>query len=201
MSRTRRPPALEMPSLESRLMSYLMLVVAILAQSVPPAPPARAAGVRAAARVRHTAAARSPISKAWWRTSRAPTWCSSASSTTIRTRTASKLALLDGLRRRTVAPTVSLEMFERDVQSVVDKLSRRVDCRSRSSCRRAGRGPATRPTTARWSRSAKREGWTVVAANVPRRIASAVAKIRRARDPAAARRRIGRCGSRARMSP
>ena len=52
---------------------------------------------------------------------RAPTWSSSASSTTIPTRTGSNTRSLSGLRRRRIAPTVSLEMFERDVQDALDR--------------------------------------------------------------------------------
>ena len=84
-------------------------------------------------------------------------------------------ALLAGLRRRKVAPTVSLEMFERDVQGVVDRYLA---------------GSIAEPQFLQESRPwpryatdyraliemAKGEGWTVVAANLPRRLASAVAK-------------------------
>ena len=48
----------------------------------------------------------------------APTWCSSASSTTIRTRTGSRRACSRAARAGTSPLTVSLEMFERDVQDV-----------------------------------------------------------------------------------
>ena len=84
-------------------------------------------------------------------------------------------ALLDGLLRRKSPAVVSLEMFERDVQPRLDDYL-------------AGRVPedeflkSSRP----WPRyatdyrpmveTAKGRGWTVVAANVPRRIASAVSK-------------------------
>ena len=84
-------------------------------------------------------------------------------------------ALLGGLRRRKVAPTVSLEMFERDVQAVVDKYLAGSIAESQFL-------QESRP----WPRyatdyrplveMAKSEGWTVVAANLPRRVASAVAK-------------------------
>lgn len=84
-------------------------------------------------------------------------------------------ALLAGLRRRKIAPTVSLEMFERDVQGVVDRYLA---------------GTIAEPQFLQESRPwpryasdyrpliemAKHEGWTVVAANLPRRVASAVAK-------------------------
>jgi uncharacterized iron-regulated protein len=84
-------------------------------------------------------------------------------------------ALLGGLRRRKVTPAVSLEMFERDVQGVVDRYLA---------------GSIAEPQFLQESRPwpryatdyrplvemAKSEGWAVVAANLPRRVASAVAK-------------------------
>ena len=84
-------------------------------------------------------------------------------------------ALLSGLRRRRIAPTVSLEMFERDVQPTIDGYLS---------------GAITEPQLLKdarpWPRYAtdyrslielaKAEGWPVVAANVPRRFASAIAK-------------------------
>ena len=78
-------------------------------------------------------------------------------------------------------------------------------CRSRSSTTCAGTiGEASSSRSARpWPRYAtdyrplvefaKREGWPVVAANVPRRIASAVAKIGAGRRSSSCRRRIGCC--------
>ena len=84
-------------------------------------------------------------------------------------------ALLSGLRRRRVPATVSMEMFERDVQGVLDRYLA-------GSIAEAQFLQESRP----WPRYAtdyrplvelaKREGWTVVAANVPRRFASTVAK-------------------------
>jgi uncharacterized iron-regulated protein len=84
-------------------------------------------------------------------------------------------ALLSGLWRRKIGPTVSLEMFERDVQGMVDRYLS---------------GAIAEPEFLKESRPwpryatdyrplvelAKREGWAVVAANVPRRFASTVAK-------------------------
>ena len=84
-------------------------------------------------------------------------------------------AILEGLERRQRAPIVSLEMFERDVQPVVDAYLA---------------GTATEEDTLKASRPwpryrtdyrplvelAKANRWPVIAANVPRRIASAVAK-------------------------
>ena len=84
-------------------------------------------------------------------------------------------ALLAGLLRRKVAPTVSLEMFERDVQGAVDRYL-------------AGSmgEPQFLQESRPWPRyatdyrplieMAKSEGWAVIAANLPRRIASALAK-------------------------
>jgi uncharacterized iron-regulated protein len=84
-------------------------------------------------------------------------------------------ALMSGLRRRRVAAVVSLEMFERDVQGTLDRyLSGAIG------------EPEFLKTSRPWPRyatdyrplveMAKREGWPVVAANVPRRVASSVAK-------------------------
>ena len=85
-----------------------------------------------------------------------------------------ELAILEGLARRGAPVTLSLEMFERDVQTSVDAYV-------------AGGGEeeflkASRP----WPRYAtdyrpllefaKARNWPVVAANVPRRIAAAVAQ-------------------------
>lgn len=84
-------------------------------------------------------------------------------------------ALLAGLERRKRAPVVSLEMFERDAQGVLDAYL-------------AGRLPEEEALkTARpWPRyatdyrplveKARERGWPVIAANVPRRLAQAVAK-------------------------
>jgi uncharacterized iron-regulated protein len=84
-------------------------------------------------------------------------------------------ALMSGLRRRRVAAAVSLEMFERDVQGTLDRyLSGAIG------------EPEFLKESRPWPRyttdyrplveMAKREGWPVVAANVPRRVASSVAK-------------------------
>jgi uncharacterized iron-regulated protein len=84
-------------------------------------------------------------------------------------------AILDGLQRRKVTPVVSLEMFERDVQSLLDGyLAGRVSEEELLKGARPWPRYATdyRPLV----ETAKRRGWTVLAANVPRRIASAVAK-------------------------
>jgi uncharacterized iron-regulated protein len=84
-------------------------------------------------------------------------------------------AVLDGLTRRKVPLTVSLEMFERDVQGTLDAYLA-------GSIGEEEFVKASRP----WPRyatdyralveMAKARGWSVIASNVPRRIASAVAK-------------------------
>ena len=84
-------------------------------------------------------------------------------------------ALLSGLRRRRVAPTVSLEMFERDVQDVLDRyLSGAI------TEQQLLEGSRPWPRYATDYRAlvelAKAEGWSVVAANLPRRFASDIAK-------------------------
>lgn len=84
-------------------------------------------------------------------------------------------AILEGLHRRKVSPVVSLEMFERDVQSGIDAyLAGRVG------------EPETLKASRPWPRYAtdyrplvelaRANRWAVIAANVPRRLASAVAK-------------------------
>jgi uncharacterized iron-regulated protein len=84
-------------------------------------------------------------------------------------------AILDGLRRRGVTVTVSLEMFERDIQPGLNSyLSGGID--------EGGFLKSSRP----WPRyatdyrpiveMARIQGWPVIAANVPRRFASSVAK-------------------------
>ena len=86
-----------------------------------------------------------------------------------------EVALLEGLHRRKVRPVVSLEMFERDVQPVINSyLSGQVPEEELQKTARPWPRYATdyRPLV----EAAKQHGWTVVAANVPRRIASAVAK-------------------------
>lgn len=86
-----------------------------------------------------------------------------------------ELAILEGLRRRGEVVTVSLEMFDRDVQAALNQYLN-------SASSEADFLKASRP----WPRYAsdyrplieyaKAHGWPVVAANVPRRHASAVAK-------------------------
>jgi uncharacterized iron-regulated protein len=84
-------------------------------------------------------------------------------------------AILEGLRRRRVAVTVSLEMFERDVQDRMDKyLSGSISEAEFLKDSRPWPRYATdyRPLV----ELARAQGWPVVASNVPRRHAAAVAK-------------------------
>ena len=84
-------------------------------------------------------------------------------------------AILDGLHRRKRAPVVSLEMFERDVQAVLDSyLAGRT---TEEELLKTSRPPSRYMTDYRpIVETAKQRGWPVIASNVPRRIASAVAK-------------------------
>jgi uncharacterized iron-regulated protein len=84
-------------------------------------------------------------------------------------------AILEGLDRRKLRAVVSLEMFERDVQPLLDGyLSGRMSEEELLQTARPWLRYATdyRPLV----EAAKQRGWAVVAANVPRRIASAIAK-------------------------
>jgi uncharacterized iron-regulated protein len=84
-------------------------------------------------------------------------------------------ALLEGLLRRDVAPTVSLEMFERDVQPLIDAYL--AGTKSESEMLEGGRPwPRYKTDYRLLVELAKANGWPVVASNVPRRLASAVAK-------------------------
>src|SRR4029453_5084128 len=84
-------------------------------------------------------------------------------------------AILDGLSRRREPVTVSLEMFERDVQPVVDRYL--AGAITEAQFLQEGRPWPRYATDYRGLvELAKKEGWTVVAANVPRRLASEVAK-------------------------
>jgi uncharacterized iron-regulated protein len=84
-------------------------------------------------------------------------------------------AILQGLMRRRVAVTVSLEMFERDVQTVVDNyLAGSIDEEAFLKSSR----PWPRYLTDYRSliEMARGHGWPVVAANVPRKLAAEVSK-------------------------
>ena len=175
-------------------MSFLMLVVTIVAQAAAAAsPPPDACPSACTTR----AAARSPTSRAWWPIWLAPTSCSSASSTTMDDASARR-----GAARWTASPEGRSDGFARDVRA------------GRAGCRRtrylAGSIAESQflQESRPWPRyatdyrplveMAKSEGWTVVAANLPRRVASAVAKSGSRRSNSCRRRSRAR-GGQARM--
>jgi uncharacterized iron-regulated protein len=86
-----------------------------------------------------------------------------------------ELAILEGLLRRRIRPVLSLEMFERDVQPALDGyLSGRL---AEAEFMKTSRPWPSYPGAYRGMvELARAHGWTVVAANVPRPIASSVAK-------------------------
>lgn len=86
-----------------------------------------------------------------------------------------EMAILEGLRRRGAAVTVSLEMFERDVQGALNEY---LASGSTEADFLKGSRPWPRYTTDYRAlvEFAKANGWPVIAANVPRRFASEVAK-------------------------
>ena len=88
-------------------------------------------------------------------------------------------AILEGLRRRAVLVTLSFEMFERDVQPKMDQYLTGAITESEFL---AGTRPWPRYATdyRPLVEMARSLGWPVVAANVPRRYASDVAKTGRA---------------------
>ena len=84
-------------------------------------------------------------------------------------------AVLDGMFRRKISPVVSLEMFERDVQPAIDAyLSGRVG--EEETLKFARPWPRYTTDYRGLVERAKANGWPVIAANVPRRIAQDVAK-------------------------
>jgi len=84
-------------------------------------------------------------------------------------------AVLEGLMRRHVAVTVSLEMFERDVQATLDGYL--AGSTSEEDFLKASRPWPRYATDYRpLVEIAKANAWPVVAANVPRKYAAAVAK-------------------------
>jgi uncharacterized iron-regulated protein len=84
-------------------------------------------------------------------------------------------AILDGLRRRSVSVILSLEMFERDVQPMVTAYLDGTT--SEDEFLKASRPWPRYATDYRaLVETAKAERWPVIAANVPRRYASEVAK-------------------------
>jgi len=85
-------------------------------------------------------------------------------------------AILDGLRRRGIAVTLSLEMFERDTQADVD--SYLAGTVSEEDFLKSSRPWPRYATDYRaLVELARAQGWPVVASNVPRRLASSVAKM------------------------
>lgn len=84
-------------------------------------------------------------------------------------------ALLEGLKRRKVSPVVSLEMFERDVQGLLDAYLEGT-ATEEDTLKSARPWPRYKTDYRPLVEMARAEKWPVVAANVPRRIASAVAK-------------------------
>ena len=84
-------------------------------------------------------------------------------------------AILDGLHRRKITPTLSLEMFERDAQPHLDAYvagtmtEEEMLTQSRPWPRYAG-------DYRRMVEMARERRWTIVAANVPRRFAAEVSK-------------------------
>ena len=83
-------------------------------------------------------------------------------------------AILQGLQRRNVKPVVSLEMFERDVQGALDAyLAGRIG--EEETLKGARPWPRYASDYRPLVEMARAQGWPVIASNVPRRIASAVA--------------------------
>ena len=84
-------------------------------------------------------------------------------------------AILDGLHRRKVTPVLSLEMFERDTQGVLnDYLAGRIT--EEEMLKTSRPWPRYATDYRRMVEMARERNWTVVAANVPRRLAADVSK-------------------------
>ncbi len=84
-------------------------------------------------------------------------------------------AILDGLRRRGVPVTLSLEMFERDAQPGVNSyLAGGIT--EEDFLKSSGPWPRYSTDYRTLVEMARAQGWPVVAANVPRRFASSVAR-------------------------
>ncbi|MGH9307992.1 MAG: ChaN family lipoprotein, partial [Vicinamibacterales bacterium] len=86
-----------------------------------------------------------------------------------------ELALLEGMHRRGVPMVVSLEMFERDVQAALDRYLAGA-LAEKEFLTEARPWPRYATDYRAIIELAKAHGWPVVAANVPRRFASEVAK-------------------------
>ena len=86
-----------------------------------------------------------------------------------------EVAVLEGLNRRKLTPILSLEMFERDAQpSLNDYLSGQIS--EEEMLKRSRPWPRYATDYRRMVELAREHHWTVVAANVPRRLASEVSK-------------------------
>lgn len=84
-------------------------------------------------------------------------------------------AILDGLHRRGVSVTLSLEMFERDTQASLDTyLAGTIG--EEEFLRTSRPWPRYATDYRALVETAKAHGWSVIASNVPRRFASSVAK-------------------------
>ena len=84
-------------------------------------------------------------------------------------------AILEGLKRRGIAPVVSLEMFERDVQPLIDAYLAGT-ASEEDTLKGARPWPRYKTDYRSLVEFAKANGLPVLAANVPRRLAAAVAK-------------------------
>ena len=82
--------------------------------------------------------------------------------------------ILEGLKRRNVAPVLSLEMFERDVQPALDAYLSG-SATEEDTLRSARPWPRYKTDYRPLVELARANAWPVIGANVPRRIASAVA--------------------------
>ena len=86
-----------------------------------------------------------------------------------------ELAILEGLHRRKLTPVLSLEMFERDAQSSLDEyFSSQIS--EEEMLKRSRPWPRYATDYRRMVELAREHRWSVVAANVPRRLASEVSK-------------------------
>jgi len=87
-----------------------------------------------------------------------------------------ELALLEALARRNVAVTLSLEMFERDVQGSLDSYLSGSSAED-AFLKQSRPWPRYQTDYRPLVEFARARGWPIVAANVPRRIAADVAKV------------------------
>ena len=86
-----------------------------------------------------------------------------------------EVAILEGLHRRKLTPVLSLEMFERDAQaSLDDYFSNQIS--EEEMVKRSRPWPRYATDYRRMVELAREHRWSVVAANVPRRLAAEVSK-------------------------